>query len=192
MDIPDLRCACVYPSTRVMGVYVACKTHISARLCFCAVEFGYFQTTDAADQPFGHDISLQLFTNMCRDIYGINITEATIDWTNDYYGQGEHGDSKKCCTSRSYRPAQHPSPSPHLPGGLAVRGTRIIYPNGSIDPWHALSLTMSTNVEHVVVIYIDGTAHCAPMYPASSSDLKALTQCRDDIRSALAKWLSEW
>jgi len=78
------------------------------------------------------------------------------------------------------------------PGGLAVRGTRIIYPNGSIDPWHALSLTKSTNVEHVVVIYIDGTAHCAPMYPASSSDLEALKKCRDDIRSALATWLSEW
>ena len=168
---------------------VADSTHAAPT----AVEFGYFQTTDAADQPFGHDIPLTLFTDMCRDIFGINITEATIDWTNTYYGEGGATGARRLALSPAAPHSFSSSRRTHHPtGGLGVRGTRIIYPNGSIDPWHALSLLQTPKLDEVVIIYMDGTAHCAPMYPPSPKDLKALTKCRSDIRESLQKWLSQW
>ncbi len=42
-------------------------------------------------------------------------------------------------------------------GGLDMAGTRIVMPNGSIDPWHALSILESN--PGIVAIYINGTAH---------------------------------
>ena len=43
-------------------------------------------------------------------------------------------------------------------GGLNVSGTNIVFPNGDIDPWHALSL-LSSPTPSITTIYIHGTAH---------------------------------
>jgi hypothetical protein len=43
-------------------------------------------------------------------------------------------------------------------GGSQIAGTKIVMPNGSIDPWHALSVLNTTNTG-IVPIFIDGTAH---------------------------------
>lgn len=56
---------------------------------FPLAEFGYYQTTDASDQPFGSDVSLSLSLKQCLDVFGINTSDATIRWTNDYYGKRE-------------------------------------------------------------------------------------------------------
>lgn len=39
-------------------------------------------------------------------------------------------------------------------GGLALKLDRVVFPNGSIDPWHALGMT--TNSTGNVPIYIQG------------------------------------
>jgi hypothetical protein len=44
------------------------------------------------------------------------------------------------------------------PGGLSVGGTNIVFPNGNIDPWHALSVVHNISAS-VTAIYIHGTAH---------------------------------
>ena len=45
-----------------------------------------------------------------------------------------------------------------LTGATNISGTNIIFPNGSIDPWHALGLT-STKTAARPAAYINGTAH---------------------------------
>ena len=40
-------------------------------------------------------------------------------------------------------------------GGYAMRPTRVVFPNGSIDPWHALSFTTKVDPAFTT-IYIDG------------------------------------
>lgn len=74
---------------------------------------------------------------------------------------------------------------------LTGPGVRAAVPNGSIDPWHALSITSPPGPQRdsVVPIFIQGTAHCANMYPASSSDLPGLTAARKEITNQLGKWL---
>jgi len=51
-------------------------------------EFGYFQSTDSPNQPFGNMVPLSFYTNICRDAFGFNWLPR-INETNDYYG-GKH------------------------------------------------------------------------------------------------------
>lgn len=66
--------------------------------------------------------------------------------------------------------------------------TNIVFPNGSIDPWHALGITHNLT-DSLTAIYINGTAHCANMYPARNSDLPALVTAREEITHILGTWL---
>ncbi|CDQ79231.1 unnamed protein product [Oncorhynchus mykiss] len=124
-------------------------------------EFGYFQTTDSPNQPFG-GFGLQYHVEQCQDIFNISAKTlyAGIDQTNENYG--------------SYN----------------IRATRIVFPNGSIDPWHALGITSSIS-DDLPAIFIKGTAHCANMYPARAEDLPQLTLAREHVFQLLQKWLKE-
>ena len=68
--------------------------------------------------------------------------------------------------------------------------TNIVFPNGSIDPWHALGVTESIS-ESLIAIFIKGTAHCANMYPPRHSDPPALTVAREIITQQIGRWLSK-
>lgn len=60
-------------------------------------------------------ISSRYFVQKCADIYGPNFNESqiekTVNFTNGYYG------------------------------GKNFQGSRVVFVNGAIDPWHALSIT---------------------------------------------------
>eukprot|EP00051_Salpingoeca_urceolata_P033431 m.20685 g.20685 ORF g.20685 m.20685 type:complete len:491 (-) comp6230_c0_seq1:49-1521(-) len=73
-------------------------------------------------------------------------------------------------------------------GGLVERGTDILFVNGDIDPWHALSVLQYLSPT-VTSIYIHGTAHCANMYPPSPKDLPGLTAARVKIQETISVWL---
>jgi hypothetical protein len=65
-------------------------------------------------------------------------------------------------------------------GARNIRVDRVLFPNGSIDPWHALGLTKFT-FHDSRSLYINGTAHCADMYPTSDNDTQSLIDARQDI-----------
>ena len=73
-------------------------------------------------------------------------------------------------------------------GGRNVTGTNIVFPNGSIDPWHALSILEDIG-SSVKAVFITGTAHCANMYPPRDADLAALTSARAEITNIIGTWL---
>ncbi|KAB7504485.1 putative serine protease [Armadillidium nasatum] len=68
--------------------------------------------------------------------------------------------------------------------------TRVVLVNGSIDPWHYLGVLQDLNDE-APSIYINGTAHCANMYPVAPSDPVQLTEARQQIEDLIGKWLQE-
>jgi len=127
------------------------------------VEFGFFQGSDAKDQPFGHLFPADFFVQQCQDIFDNFFDKSMLD-------------NAVCKTNTGYG-AQQPS----------LRN--VTFPNGSIDPWHALSILKDMSAD-VKAVYIDGTAHCADMYPASANDNGNLTQARlkieKDVNSFLA------
>lgn len=78
-------------------------------------------------------------------------------------------------------------------GDISIAGTNIIFPAGTIDPWHALGETNSTvplanPTENA--LYILGTAHCNDLYAAASSDPASLTYARQVIAEQVTKWLA--
>ncbi|KAF6021118.1 hypothetical protein EB796_020571 [Bugula neritina] len=133
-------------------------------------EFGYYQTSSYASQPFGDGFPLDFWTQQCSDIFGASINETVLNNAIKF-------------TNANY-------------GGLGVKVSRIIFPNGSIDPWHALSVTKDLSPE-AIALFINGlyiiyrTAHCANMYPPSPDDLPALTAARVVINKSIGAWLNE-
>jgi len=130
----------------------------------CA-EFGYFQTTDSPNQPFGDLVPVTFYTQMCSDIFGMdpNGIAANINQTNALYGGNDL--------------------SPWGP-------TNILFVNGNIDPWHALSVTTNLSPS-LQAILIDGTAHCANVEPSSPNDPPSLVAARQKTSLQIEQWLLE-
>ena len=125
-------------------------------------EFAYFQTTDSKKASlFSDQITLDFFTDQCKQVYGIEAADvaSAVNRTNQFYG------------------------------GKNVTGTNIVFPNGSIDPWHALSITADLG-STVKALFINGTAHCANMYPPRDSDLQQLQKARDSVTALIGQWLA--
>lgn len=70
--------------------------------------------------------------------------------------------------------------------------SRLLMPNGSVDPWHKLGLigTNQNQEASAFPIFIKGTAHCADMYPATVLDPTSLKNARTTIQQFIDKWLS--
>jgi len=126
-------------------------------------ELGYYQTTDIREQIFGHLFSLDFYVRQCKVIFGEQFKA-----TNIQKGIKE--------TNANYV-------------GYKMKGTRNVFPNGSIDPWHAVSFTHSP-APGMPVIYILGTFHCANMYPSRAIDSPELKKARQEIDRLVAQWLA--
>ena len=105
-------------------------------------------------------LSASFFEQMCSDVYGPDFThdllEVGVNFTNTVYG------------------------------ARGIRGTRIVFPNGSVDPWHALGVVKQDQVSpDSLVLLIHGTAHCADLYPDSKDDPPQLTAARARISGFL-------
>lgn len=74
-------------------------------------------------------------------------------------------------------------------GATDPDSTYVIFVNGSIDPWHSLSI-LEDKSHTVRAIYIEGTAHCANMLPAKPSDPPALLKAQKEIAHILTEWVS--
>ena len=125
-------------------------------------EFGYYQTTDSAQQPFGDLITLSSQLKMCSEVYDISpsAVKAAVAATNKLYGGKDN---------------------------IPKNATNIVFPNGSIDPWHALGVLESSG--SLEAVFINGTAHCANMYPPSPQDLPGLVKARGIITISISGWL---
>jgi len=128
-------------------------------------EFGYYQTSDSDSQPFGKMFPLSFSVQQCQDVFGPEYNQSFISsriaWTTANYG------------SRN----------------ISKDVQNIVFPNGSIDPWHALGILKSVNI-FTTATYIKGTAHCANMYPPRKGDLQALVNARQTISHRVGEFLT--
>ncbi|XP_028925206.1 thymus-specific serine protease [Ornithorhynchus anatinus] len=126
-------------------------------------EFGFFQSTDSKKQPFS-GFPLHYHLQQCSDIYGQEFNSTlianAIRDTNENYG------------------------------GFNITGSRIVFPNGSIDPWSALGV-ISDISKDLPAAFIKGTAHCAIMYPERTEDSAELVNARVRVFRLLQKWLKQ-
>jgi len=125
-------------------------------------EFGWYQTTNQAEQKYGSSLPLEFFEQWCSDAFGADIThemlERSIAQTNVEYG--------------GYSPA----------------ATNVVWVHGSVDPWHAMGV-LDTLTEAAPAIYITGTSHCADMYPDGPNDPQELLDAKKRIGELVAQWV---
>lgn len=69
-----------------------------------------------------------------------------------------------------------------------ANATKIMWVNGDLDPWHALSNLASPGEEQPVVWPVKGAHHCAWMSAAAEDDQQSIK----DARAAVYKQVSEW
>eukprot|EP01102_Stenamoeba_stenopodia_P004785 TRINITY_DN1514_c0_g1_i1.p1 TRINITY_DN1514_c0_g1~~TRINITY_DN1514_c0_g1_i1.p1 ORF type:complete len:334 (-),score=89.52 TRINITY_DN1514_c0_g1_i1:142-1143(-) len=125
-------------------------------------EFGYFQTTDSSNQPFGNLVPLNSSLEMCNDVFGQDFDPSQrIAQTNVYYG------------------------------GKNIKNgpTNILFVNGDIDPWHVLGITANIS-STLTAILIDGTAHCANVLPPEPNDPPGLLAARAQTVATIGNWLA--
>jgi hypothetical protein len=72
-------------------------------------EFGYFQSTDSDQQPFGQTVPADFYIKQCQDIFG-------PQFNGDFLNQAVQN------TNINY-------------GGYKYEGSRVVFVNGEIDPW---------------------------------------------------------
>ena len=130
-------------------------------------EFGYFQTTSSKNQPFRAltQLTTDSYLRICREVYDIEKDYPETAWINDQYGS------------------------------LDISGTNIVFPSGTIDPWHALGITNSTGVAvpeskyNEDPLFILGTAHCADMHSPSENQPSSLTFAQEQIAKQVENWI---
>ncbi|GJQ66354.1 hypothetical protein Trydic_g10538 [Trypoxylus dichotomus] len=125
-------------------------------------EFGFFQTSSYSPQNFGNKFPVDFFVQQCIDIFGPKYNK---DFLNASVRR----------TNTLY-------------GALNIDVTNVVFVHGSIDPWHALGIT-KTQTLGAPAIYIDGTAHCANMYPKANDDPPQLTAARIQIAELIDSWI---
>ncbi|XP_032679651.1 putative serine protease K12H4.7 [Odontomachus brunneus] len=125
-------------------------------------EFGFFQTSTARPKLFSEMFPVDFYIQQCIDIFGprynLDLLKSSIARTNILYG------------------------------ALNLQVTNVVFAHGSVDPWHVLGITQSSNSQ-APAIYIPGTAHCAVLYPSTEKDLPQLKQARILIKDLIKQWL---
>lgn len=93
-------------------------------------EFGWYQTTDSEDQPFGTKSPIEFYQRLCRDIFGdvfANLrSEANMRHINTIYG------------------------------GFKPGVTNVYFTHGALDPWHPMGVLSDLN-KHAPSTVIKGT-----------------------------------
>eukprot|EP01135_Chromosphaera_perkinsii_P004902 Nk52_evm7s304 gene=Nk52_evmTU7s304 len=127
-------------------------------------EFGYYQTTDSSVPGiFGKGMPVSYSDEICRQAYGGKDfdTKKLIDETNAFYG------------------------------GRDLKQSNILFVNGKIDPWHALSVVDESHLhENQDFILLEDTSHCETMHKVSEEDTSELKLTKKLISKQIQVWLS--
>ncbi|KOC65159.1 Putative serine protease K12H4.7 [Habropoda laboriosa] len=125
-------------------------------------EFGFFQTSTARPKLFSETFPIDFFVQQCTDVFGPRYNIHLL----------------KSAVNRTNI----------LYGALNLKVTNVVFVHGSVDPWHVLGITKSPNSQ-MPAIYINGTAHCANMYPPSKNDSPELKAARVEVGRLIKQWL---
>ncbi|CBN78040.1 conserved unknown protein [Ectocarpus siliculosus] len=127
-------------------------------------EFGFYQTCEVGTRcPFTQGLhTLDLDLAMCEEAFGIRAEEVReqVRLTNLFYG------------------------------GDRPRGSRVIFPNGAIDPWHALGV-LETPTPGLPAIYVEGASHHFWTHPSKPTDSPDIVKARHVIWNQVTAWLGE-
>ncbi|KAJ1461761.1 peptidase S28 [Pelagophyceae sp. CCMP2097] len=125
-------------------------------------EFGFYQTCEVDSQcPFARGaIGVSDEIGMCATLFDISAAAvaANVAFTNAFYG------------------------------GDAPRATRVLFPNGDVDPWSGLGVLDSPGVEEPVML-VSGASHHAWTHPADTISQPSVADAKKQIQDQVLLWL---
>lgn len=127
-------------------------------------EFSYFQTGSSDNQPFTRNIPIDLYYRMCTKLFGPNFDENRV--------------------------ATGVEESNQLYGGLRPNVSKVIFINGDMDPWSALSVLEDISYDAPAKI-ISQASHCRDLFSDRDSDHEELKEARRYIRYMIKSWIGE-
>jgi len=77
-----------------------------------------------------------------------------------------------------------------ISGGNQPSGSRVLWPNGSIDPWYNLSV-INNVPENQQKLWVEGASHHFWTHPSKPTDSQLVNDARQSIRDTVSKWLQE-
>lgn len=129
----------------------------------CA-EWGFYQTCPVGSRcPYTQGLhTLEADYDICLQAFNITSEKVNqqIEFTNSMYG------------------------------GDKIEGTRILYPNGEIDPWHALGVLSSPN-EQEPILWVKAASHHFWTHPSLETDDIYTRDARTAIWDQVNAWLAE-
>jgi len=127
-------------------------------------EWGFYQTCPEGSRcPYTQGLhTLESDYDICQTAFDINSTVVNrqIQYTNSVYG------------------------------GDKLQATRILYPNGEIDPWHALGVLSSPNAQEPV-LWVKAASHHFWTHPTLPTDDVYIREARVAIWDQVDAWLKE-
>lgn len=129
----------------------------------CCTEFGYWQVTNTASQPFGDHVTNSFYQQLCKDMFGEQFTS----------GMTRRGVKRTNIFN----------------GGLKINLTHVVSIHGSLDPWHTIGITKAMNKDSAAIL-IQGSAHCSDLDSPKSSDSPNLKAARKEAQVLILKWIN--
>ncbi|KAJ2946874.1 hypothetical protein O0L34_g16206 [Tuta absoluta] len=125
-------------------------------------EFGYFKPT-TNDKPFTKNLILDYYVKTCAVLFGPEFDEKRIDKgiadTNNQYG------------------------------GLKPKVTRVVFVNGSKDPWRLLGIMKNLSKDAPARVIPNGL-HGQDILREREQDSKELFEARKYVKSLIIRWLA--
>lgn len=129
----------------------------------CA-EYGFYQTCEKISRcPFARGYAtLADAAAFCGDAFGVDASSvaANVAFTNAFYGSD------------------------------APAGTRILFPNGDVDPWSGLGVRDAPSPDEPVLL-VKGASHHAWTHPADEIHQPAVARAKAEIQAQVRVWLLE-
>lgn len=127
-------------------------------------EWGFYQTCEEGTEcPYTQGLhTLDVDYDICQQAFNIDkeTVNSRVGYTNYVYG------------------------------GWDIQATRIMYPNGQIDPWRALGVTESPN-ESEPTLMVEGASHHFWTHPSLPTDSPEVNAAREAIWNQVDAWLKE-
>lgn len=124
---------------------------------------GFYQTCEEGSEcPYSQGLHvLAVDYDICLQAFGISSTsvDKQIAYTNTVYG------------------------------GRAISGSRILFPSGQIDPWHASSVLTSPNPEEPT-LWVEGASHHFWTHPSLPTDSQEVVDARIAIWNQVDSYLT--
>eukprot|EP00298_Acanthocystis_sp_HF-20_P008801 c17906_g1_i1.p1 GENE.c17906_g1_i1~~c17906_g1_i1.p1 ORF type:complete len:503 (-),score=237.15 c17906_g1_i1:59-1567(-) len=127
-------------------------------------EFGFYATCEIGSKCMFTQglVSVETESQFCSTQFGISLdaVQNNIDFTNAYYGAGN------------------------------PEGSRVLWPNGEIDPWHSLAILTPPNPQQST-LWVVGASHHFWTHPSLPTDKPEIIEARQKIRQTVQNWLMQ-